>query len=165
MIILTFILYFIEAAQLKILKYENVFIDLGRALVNSVKIGQFNYRVCIICIGEMETMIKNRTLTALMLKKNPEIVNWIAKLCHFTDTSHGQANVSEECQQIRDESKRAFDAFKELMDFDGSNDAFLEFFYENVKLFHELTTNITNSEKRQLTIDPELNLMMSINDA
>lgn len=106
-------------------------------------------------------------MTPLILKKNPEVVNWIAKLCRFTDESRlsrGQAEISEHSQRIRAHSKMLLNSFKMLMDFDGPNDAFMEFFYDNVQLFHELTRHIPNIEKRQLTIDPELNLMADISD-
>lgn len=154
--------------QLMMLKFENQFINLGRALVQSVGMGHFNYRVSKVCLHELMAMVKTHMVTPLMLKKNPEIISWIAKLCRFMDekrSSRGQANISEDSQRIRAESKMLLNSMKALMDFDGSNDAFMEFFYENVKLFHELTTNISNIEKRQLTIDPELNLMTDIDDA
>lgn len=140
-----------------LLKYENRFIDLGRTLVQSVEIGRLNCRVSGICLNELLAMVKHRMITSLMLKKNPEIVSWIAKLCHFAAknrSSCGQANISELSQHIRAVSKVLLNSFKVLMDFDGSNDAFMQYFYENVKLLHELTKNISNIEKRQLTDDP-----------
>lgn len=154
------------------LKYENQFIDLGRALVHSNEMDQLNYDVCNICLAEMTSMIKYKMLTPLMLKKNAEFVNWIAKLCRFTDKkqtsrrrrSRGRAKISEQSQRIRTDSNKLLNSMKLLMGFDGSNDTFMAFFHENVKLFHELTVNMPHTEKRQLTIDPELNLMKDIND-
>lgn len=149
------------------LKYENQLIDLGRALISSVKMDQLNYDVCQVCLTEMIAMTKFNMLTPLMLKKNPAIVHWIAKLCRFTDNkrqptrsrrSRVRAIISEQSQQIRNASSTLLNAWKILLDFDGSNGsngAFMTFFYENVKLFHELTANMPYTEKRQLTIDPE----------
>lgn len=98
-----------------------------------------------------------------MLKKNPEVVNWVAKLCRFTDENRsvrGDASISEQSQRIRTESKKLLNMTKVLMDFDGPNDVFMEYFSDHVKLFTELTENLTDIEKRQLTVDPELNLMI-----
>lgn len=151
--------------QLSVLKHENRFIDLGRSLVDSVRIGHFNFKVCTMCINEISAMIMNKKLTALMLKKNPEIVNWIAKLCRFNNEkshSRNSQSISSECQMIRTDSSKLLKSFERLMSYDGSNDGFMDYFYENVKLFHELTTNISIDEKRQLTKDPEDNLLMSI---
>lgn len=36
----------------------------------------------------------------------------------------------------------------------GTNEEFLRWFYESVELFHELTANITDDERRKLTSDP-----------
>lgn len=152
--------------QTMLIKYENQFIDLGRALIRSIKLDQWNYDVCKVCLAELTTMAKFKMLTPLMLKKNPQIVNWIAKLCRFTDkkqrSSRRQANPSTKCQQIRTESKTLLNSLKMLMDFHGTNDAFMAFFHETVKLLHELTADMEHTEARQLTIDPELNLMNDI---
>lgn len=153
--------------QLLMLKNENQFIDLGRALIHSIEMGQLNYNVCNVCLAELLTMTKCKMLTPLMLKKNPEIVEWIAKLCRFTDkkrrSSRRRANPSKQCQQIRAASNTLLNSLKMLMDFNGPNNAFVSFFEENVKLLHELTANMEHIDKRQLTIDPELNLMNDIN--
>lgn len=136
-------------------------------MIQSVEIGRFNYFVCILCLSELGMMIRDKMLTPLMLKKNPDVVIWIAKLCRFSDerpSTRGQANVLEHRQQVRTVSRSILNLLKELMGFDGSNQAFSEYFSENVKLFRELTTNMTDIEKQQLTIDPELNLMTSIDD-
>lgn len=158
----TFLSFHLENKQLLMLKYENKFIDLGRALVQSIEVGKFEYGVCKVCLVEMVSMIKFEMLTPLMLKKNPEIVKWVEKLCHFTERkrlSCGQF-ISEESRSIRSLSTEALNSFKKLMNFDRTNDEFMQFFYDNVKLFHELTANIPHIQKRQLTIDPELNLMI-----
>lgn len=152
-----------------LIKYENQFIDLGRALVRSVLKDQLNYDVCEVCLAELTTMAKCKMLTPLMLKKNPQIVDWIAKLCRFTDkmgrSSRRQASrPSKKCQQIRAASKTLLNLLKVLMDFNGPNHAFVAFFHENVKLLQELTVDMEHTEKRQLTIDPELNLMNDMNN-
>lgn len=142
--------------------------DLGGTLIQSVKIGRFNYLMSIICLGELKSMMRQKLITPLMLKKNPEVVKWIAKLCRFTDenrSARGEASISAHSQQIRIASKSLLNMMKVLMDFDGPNDVFMEYFSDHVKLFTELTTNLTDTEKRQLTIDPELDLMNDINDA
>lgn len=148
-----------------LLKYENQFINLGIALVDSVRLNEFRFNVCEICLNEMKDMVKLRMLNSLMLKKNPEIVNWIAKLCRFSDqkrTSREQ-RISKQSQIIRATSNELLNSLKVLMNFNGSNDAFMQFFRENVKLFHELTVNMSDIAKRQLTIDPESELMIDVN--
>lgn len=40
------------------------------------------------------------------------------------------------------------------MEFLGNNDAFLLWFLDTVTLFHELTANMTDDERRRLTTDP-----------
>lgn len=40
------------------------------------------------------------------------------------------------------------------MHFNGSNEEFVEWFNESVKIFHELTANIGNDKRRELTLDP-----------
>lgn len=104
-----------------LMRQEVLFVDLGRTLIQSVEIGRFDYPVCIICLGELIAMVKQKMLTPLMLKKNPEIVNWIAKLCRFTDknrSARGEASISEQSQRIRIESKRLLRMMMVLMDFD-----------------------------------------------
>lgn len=145
-----------------------MFMDLGRTLIQSVEIGRFDFPVAIICLSELTGMMKQKMITPLMLKKNPEIVKWIGKLCRFTDKSRStreEASITVQGQQVRIESKRLFNMLKVRMDFVGPNDVFMEHFADNVKLFNELTTNLTDKEKRQLNIDPELSLMMNVSDA
>lgn len=151
-----------------LLKYENQFIDLGRALIRSIVVDHFDYDVCKVCLAELAKMVKCKMLTPLMLKKNALIVNWIAKLCRLTDkkgrSSRRQAKPSDECQEIRADANALLNLLKVPMGFNGPNHVFMAFFHENVKLLHELTVNMEHTEKRQLTIDPELNLMNDIND-
>lgn len=159
------VFFYTERKQVAMIKHEILFIDLGRTLIQSVEIGRFNYGMCMICIVELASMLRQNWLTPLMLKKSPAIVEWTAKLCRFMDknpSTREQPNSMDKCQKVRTESNKLLNWFKVLMDFDGPNDAFMEYFAENVKLFHELTTNLTDIEKRQLTVDPELNLMNDI---
>lgn len=45
-------------------------------------------------------------------------------------------------------------SIKMVMEFNGSNEEFLQWFNESEALFRELTADITDIERRQLTSDP-----------
>lgn len=138
-----------------------MFVDLGQHLVKHVEIGRFDYVMCSITFGELNRMMQDKVVTCLMLKKNPEIVKWISKLCRFAVKSlspQEEKTISEQSQRVRTDAKQLLNEMKRLMDFEGPNEVFMEHFAEHVDLFNELTAHLTPIEKCQLTIEPELSV-------
>lgn len=105
-----------------------------------------------------------------MLKKNPEIVHGVLKMCRYVDVNIPSGS------KIRSFANKTSSGFKvfisrifflffslyivfystqTVMGFkNGTNDAFLQWFNESVELFRELTSNIAKDERRQLLDDP-----------
>lgn len=138
------------------LKYENHFIDLGRTLVQSIKIGMLSIDTCKLCLSELLFMAKG-TITPLMLKKNPNIVQWVSKLCRFSESNaqHFETLLPNK-ESIRELAKTTLDAFKNVMNFTGTDDEFVLYVFNSAKLFFELTRDMSEVERRQLIIDPEI---------
>lgn len=141
------------------LKNENNFIDLGRSLVQSIRAGHLSFNTCKICLGEMRSLSKG-ALTPLMLKKNPHTVQWVAKLCRYSEYSQqDNERLSTRSKNVRSLAKATLNAFKTVMNYNASNEQFMIWYFNSVKLFEDLTRNMSDIERRQLTIDPEIDFL------
>lgn len=141
------------------LKQENHFIDLGRSMLDSVRIGRsMNVDACKICLHEMRVMSKV-ALTPLMLKKNPQIVHGVWKLCQYSDyeLQDGQ-QVSSKSRTIQMAAIGTLNALKRVLQYNDCQEQFLTWFFESAKLFQELTRHLSDKQRTQLTIDPETEL-------
>lgn len=141
------------------LKMENEFIDLGRALIESIQIGRLDLKVCEICLVEMYFLTRKKSFAPIILKKNPQIVQWVAKLCRFAESNrNGATPQSEKSQYIRKRAKDLMTLFKMVMNFTDADEKFIPWFCETVHLFHELIAHLSDEQKQQLTDDPDIQL-------
>ncbi|XP_055308221.1 uncharacterized protein LOC129572303 [Sitodiplosis mosellana] len=158
-----------KGIQHTLIEVENRFIGLGKIIIRSVQTGKCELLKCEICLGEMY-LLSEKMLTPLMLKKNPEIVRGVSKLCRYTVTDKRRPGQSRtECSKIRSYANKTFGGFKTVMGYkneEGSknvtNEEFFQCFNDSVKLFHELTACISDDERRRLTDDPESSLAVRI---
>lgn len=126
-------------------------------MLDSVRFGRTpNDVVCTICLNEIRVMSKS-TLTPLMLKKNPQIVHWVWKLCHYSE--HDGQEVSSKSQTIREAAIGTLRGLKMVLKFNDCDEQFINWFFESAKLFQELTRHLSHEQRTQLTIDPEIELL------
>ncbi|XP_031625730.1 uncharacterized protein LOC116342320 [Contarinia nasturtii] len=144
------------AEKNRLIENENRLIDLGRILIRSMQIGKSDLLKCQIILSEMFQLSKKR-ITPLMLKKNPEIVYNVLKLCNYADVNKpsDKTDRSKSCLRTRKNATTTLNGFKTVMGFNGTNRQFLNWFNESVKLFHELTSKMSKNERRQVIFDPE----------
>lgn len=97
------------------------------------------------------------SITPLMLKKNPQIVQWVSKLCRYSEYNvQEDEELSVNSQRVRKLAEKTLDAFKTVMDFKGSNIEFMPYVWNSFKLFNDLTKDMSEVERRQVAIDPEI---------
>lgn len=147
--------YFTGIDQNLLLKMENLFIDLGVTLTQAVQVGKLEFDICAICLKEI-IRLSNKDLTSVMLKKHPPIVRLVANLCRYSESKlgHGEA-LSERSLIIQKHAKDALAGFQNVLGFIGTYNEFLRWFDDSIKVFHELTANMSEEERCQLTTDPE----------
>lgn len=143
------------------LKMENLFIDLGLTLTQAVQVAKLQYDMCNICLKEI-VRISNK-LTSVMLKKHPQIVRMVANLCRYSETELCRSEaLSARSLVIQKDAKDVLTEFQKILGFTGTNNEFLRWFNDSVKVFHDLTANMSEEERYKLTIDPESEIVDKI---
>lgn len=98
-------------------------------MIRSVQTGKCEMLICEICLAEIyrkfdafdialgnyyilisRLVLSKQLLTPLMLKKNPELVRAVSKLCRFANSNIRQPG--EACSKIRSYANKTFSSFK-----------------------------------------------------